>query len=75
MKKCIFFTPFGILLGHVVCKQGLLVHPSKIALIVNFPLPESMRKLRTTLGNTRYYKKFIKGYAQITTPMENLLKK
>ena len=31
--------------------------------------------MRTTLGYTGYYKKFIKGYAQITTPMEKLLKK
>jgi hypothetical protein len=28
-----------------------------------------------TLGHTRYYRKFIKGYAQITVPMENLLRK
>lgn len=27
------------------------------------------------LGHTRYYRKFIKGYAQITAPMEKLLKK
>ena len=27
------------------------------------------------MGNTRYYRKFIKAYAQITTPMEKLLKK
>jgi hypothetical protein len=31
--------------------------------------------LCTTLGHTGYYRKFIKGYAQITTPMENILKK
>jgi hypothetical protein len=28
-----------------------------------------------TLGHIGYYKKFIKGYAQITTIMENLLRK
>jgi hypothetical protein len=26
-------------------------------------------------GHTGYYRKFIKGYAQITAPMENILKK
>jgi hypothetical protein len=31
--------------------------------------------MHTTLGHTRYYRKFIKGYAQITTPMEKLIKK
>jgi hypothetical protein len=75
IKKCIFGTPFGILLGHIVCKQGLLVDPAKIAVIVNLPPPKSVRQLRETLGHTGYYRKFIKGYAQITAPMEKLLRK
>jgi hypothetical protein len=37
LKKCIF--PFGVLLGHIVCKQGLLVDRSKIAIIVDLPPP------------------------------------
>jgi hypothetical protein len=37
LKKCILFSPFGVLLGHIVCKQGLLVYPSKIAIIVDLP--------------------------------------
>jgi hypothetical protein len=75
IKKCIFGKPFGILLGHRVSKQVLLVDPSNTAFIVNLPPPKSVCQLRETLGHTRYYKKFIKGYAQIITPMENLLKK
>jgi hypothetical protein len=27
------------------------------------------------MGHIRYYRKFIKGYVQITTPMEKLFKK
>ena len=75
LKKCIFCAPFGILLGHIVCKQGLMVDPMKIAIIVNFAPPKSFKQLHNTLGHTRYYRKFIKGYAQITTPMEKELKK
>ena len=58
-----------------MCKQGLLVNPAKIAVIVNLPPPKLVIQLRATLGHTNYYKKFIKGYAQITAPMEKLLKK
>jgi len=72
LKKCIFCSPFGILLAHVVCKQGLIVDPTKIAIIVNLPPPTSVRQLRATLGHTRYYMKFIKGYAHITAAMEKL---
>ena len=52
-----------------------MVDLAKIAIIVNLPPPNSMKQLCTTLGHTGYYMKFIKGYAQITTPMEKLLKR
>lgn len=74
-KKCIFCSPFGIFLGHVVCKQGLIVDPAKIEVIVNLPPPTLVRQFRATLGHMGYYKKFLRGYAQITTPTEKLLKK
>ena len=41
---------------------------------LNLPPPNSVKQLRTTIGNTSYYRKCIKGYMQITTPMEKLLK-
>jgi hypothetical protein len=75
IKKCIFGTLFGILLGHIVCKQGLLVDPAKITVIVNLPPPKTVCQLRATLGHTGYYRKFIKGYAQITALMEKMLRK
>jgi hypothetical protein len=74
IKKCIFGTNFGMLLGHIVCKQGLLVDPNKIAFIVNLPPRKAVHQSRATPGHTSYYMKFIKGYAQITAPMEKLFK-
>jgi hypothetical protein len=74
IKKCIFGTLFGVLLGHIVCKQVLLVDPAKITVIVNLPPQKIVRQLRATLGHTSYYRKFTKGYAQITAPMEKLLR-
>jgi len=51
------------------------VDPYKIAIIVDLPPPTSVKQLCTALGHTWYYRKFIKGYAHITTPMEKLLNK
>jgi len=51
------------------------VDPAKIAIILNFPPLKTVRELHTTLEHIGYYRKFIKGYAQITTTMEKLLKK
>ena len=74
-KKYIFCASFGMLLGHIVCKDGLLVDRVKIALILSLSPPTNVNMLRATLGHTGYYCKFFKGYAAITTPMEKLLKK
>ena len=75
LKKCIFYAPFGILLGHVVCQQGFLVDIARIVVIVDLPPPTSVQKLSEKLGHKGYYKFFIRGYAQIIAPLENLLKK
>eukprot|EP00253_Pinus_taeda_P022602 PITA_22602 len=75
IKKCLFCVPFWILVGHVVWRQGLMVDSIKIAVIINLDAPRNVKQLHTTLVHTRYYRKFIKSYAQITAPMEKLLKK
>ena len=64
-----------MLLGHIVCKEGLLVDLVKITLILSFLPPTIVKMLWATLGNTGYYHKFIKGYGVIIAPMEKLLKK
>jgi hypothetical protein len=75
LKKCIFFSPFGVLLGHIVCKQGLLVDPSKIVHYSRFTPSYFSQTVVHYAGTYWILQKFIKGYAQITTPMEKLLKK
>ena len=62
-------------MGHAVCHDGIFADPTKIVIIVNLPPPMTVKMLRTTLGHTWYYRKFIRGYAEVIAPMENLLKK
>ena len=62
-------------MGHIVCKQGLLVDPAKIMFILIFPPPTNVNMLRATLGHIGYYRNFIRGYVVIIAPMEKLLKK
>jgi hypothetical protein len=52
LKKCTFFSPFEVFLGHIVCKKGLLFDSSKISIIVDLPPPTSIKQLRTSLGHT-----------------------
>ena len=52
-----------------------MVDPAKFVVIVNMPPPTSVKQLRSMLGHTGYYRRFIRRYANITGPLENLLKK
>ena len=42
LRKCIFYAPFGVLLGHVVCRDGILVDPTKVAIILDLAPPTSV---------------------------------
>eukprot|EP00253_Pinus_taeda_P033049 PITA_33049 len=75
LKKCLVCVPFGILLGYVEYREGLMVDLAKIAIIINLEAPRSVKQLCAMLGHTAYYRKLIKSYAQITASTENLLKK
>jgi hypothetical protein len=75
LRKCIFYVPHGNLVGHIVCREGVLVDPAKVVVIVNMSPPTSAKQLCSTLGHTGYYHRFIIRYANITAPLENILKK
>ena len=74
IKKCIFATPIGILLGHVVYKEGIKVDISKIKVIIDLKPPVNPKQIRIFLGHTGYYRKFIRHYFDITYPMEEFLR-
>jgi len=75
LRKCILCVRHGNLLGHIVCREGVLVDLSKVVAILNMPPPTSAKLLHSTLGHTGYYHRFIRRYATITSPLEILLKK
>lgn len=47
----------------------------KLDSISNLPLPKTTRAMREFLGLIGYYRKFIKSYGEITTPLNYMLKK
>jgi len=65
----------GIILGHVVSKNGIFVDPDKIDIISQLPYPSSMKEVRYFLRHARFYKRFIKDFNKIANPVSNLLQK
>ncbi|XP_074351847.1 uncharacterized protein LOC141690994 [Apium graveolens] len=73
LSKCLFFPDNIEYLGHIVTASGVKADPQKLDSMVNWPKPSNIKQLRGFLGLT--YRRFIKGYASITAPLTDLLRK
>ena len=68
-NKCDFFKGIIQYLGQVVPKDGISVDPHKIKAITQWFVPENVAHIRSFMGITRYYKKFIEGFSNIAYPI------
>ena len=74
-SKCEFWLPQVAFLGHIVGKDGILVDPSKIEAVKNWPRPASVSKVRSFLGLASYYRRFVEGFSKIAVPLTELTRK
>lgn len=75
IDKCKFFGKETEYLGHVLTREGIKPNEKKINTIKNLRLPTTMKAIKSSLGVTGYYRKFIKDYAKVAQPMTHYLKK
>ena len=74
-EKCHFMVTQGIVLGHIVSKNGIEVDKAKAELISNLPTPKCVRDIRSFLEHAGFYRRFIKDFSVIARPLCNLLAK
>ncbi|XP_050147306.1 uncharacterized protein LOC126622565 [Malus sylvestris] len=60
---------------HIVSERGIEVDKSKIDLVRYLPSPTSVREVRSFLGHAGFYRRFIKDFSKISTPLCRLLQK
>ena len=72
-SKCNFFLTEINYLGHTVSAKGMEPSVDGIKAIVEMAPPRTYTGIRQFLGATGYFCRFIKGYANITKPLNDLL--
>ena len=61
--------------GHMVGNGKLEMEEEKVIKIKNAPQPKTKKQVRSFLGLTGFYRKFIPNYAQIASPLTDLTKR
>jgi hypothetical protein len=74
-KKCVFNKPKMEYLGLIVEEGKLSMDPTKLSGIRDWPIPKTVKDVRSFLGFGNFYRKFIRGFADLARPLNELLKK
>ncbi|GBG87127.1 hypothetical protein CBR_g44584 [Chara braunii] len=71
-EKCEFGCTRVLYLGHEIFAEGLKPDDAKVASIHDWPHPQSVTEMRSSLGMTSYYRNFVKNYSIVAAPLTDL---
>lgn len=74
VTKCQFGVSGLKFLGHLIDRDGVKPCEEKVEAIRTFPRPVTVQQIRRFLGMVNYYRRFIKGLAEIVAPLNESLK-
>ena len=75
LNKCDFWLKEVSFLSHIVSVEGIRVDSRKIEAVVNWKALRNVIEVRSFLGLARYYRRFVKGFSVIVSPLTKILRK
>ncbi len=69
LRKCQFAMKECTYLGHTIGEGVTKPEKSKTESILNYPVPSTKKAVRTYLGITGYYRRFIPNYSTTAKPL------
>ena len=75
LSKCDFWLNEVSFLSHIVLAKGIRVDPTKVEAVVNWKPPRNVTEVRSFLGLAGYYRRFVRGFSVIASPLTELLMK
>ena len=75
LSKCDFGLTDLLYIEHIIGEYFVKVDMEKIRAIIQWPHPKNITKLRGFIGFFTYYRKFLIGFSQYTSPLTDFTKK
>jgi hypothetical protein len=60
-------------LGHIVGRNGIAMDPAKVKAVQDWPTPSNVHHVRAFLGLSGFYRRFVKNYSLVASPLTDLL--
>ena len=73
--KCKLVRQAVEFLGYIVSRSGISTDPRKIAAVKEYPTPQDMKALKSFLGLTSYYRRFVPLFSSVAKPLYALTRK
>ena len=74
-EKCTWKVQKVNFLGVVMDEGKIEMEEDKVAGVLNWPIPKTVRDIRKFLGLANYYRRFVKDFAKLAQPLNNLTRK
>ncbi|KAL8123967.1 hypothetical protein AgCh_011826 [Apium graveolens] len=74
-SKCEFWLKEVQFLGHIISREGIQVDLTKIEAVLNWERPKTPTEVRSFLGLAGYYRRFVKDFTKIATPLTKFTRK
>jgi len=74
-EKCVFVKDKVTYLGFELSYRGTEASPDKVKAVQNFPIPRSVKDVRSFLGLVSFYRRLLPHFADIAKPLTQVTKK
>ena len=73
--KCLFKVTSVDFLSFIMRDEEIVMNLSRVSMIIEWSVPQNLRKVRAFIDFTEFYRRFIKEYFKVAQGMTDLMKK
>ena len=72
-RKCAFIKRDVMYLGHHVSAEGIATDSKKVDAVVNWPVPRTLKELRSFIGFASYCRRYVARFTQLASSLHKLV--